>query len=75
MKSRSKSNHSEGTFALTGQWVSPQPFGTQNKVVLLEFKSEPDLRMETVIWKMSLHVPCVLFALLGVCTCEHAYAA
>ena len=26
--------------------------------------------METVIWKMSLHVPCVLFVLLGRWRCE-----
>lgn len=39
-------------------------------MILLEFKSEPDFRRETVIWKMSLHVPHILFVFLGMWMCE-----
>ena len=46
-------------------------------MILLVFKSEPDFRMHTVIWKMSVPVPCVPFTPLGVYTykCVHVCSA
>ena len=70
MKGRGKSNHSGGPLLWVGSGDLHQSLEQKIKWSSWSLNRRPDFRMETVIWKMSLHVPCVLFVLLGRWRCE-----